>query len=104
MSGSSELPRASKGKRPHFFDDSASDHLLAMVLELAAELNVVYARIDTLERVLADATLLDRTRLQNYTPSQDAEDAREAWRDALLQRLFQTVRAEAVQGIVEEAD
>jgi len=36
-----KLPRTSKGKRPHFFEDQSFDHLLAMIVELSAELSVV---------------------------------------------------------------
>jgi hypothetical protein len=86
------LPRKSKGKRPTFFDDPAVDHLMTMVLELSTELSVVYSRLDTLERVLEDGKLVERAKLETYTPSAEAEAERAEWRTLFLDRLFRTIR------------
>jgi hypothetical protein len=87
-----DLPRRSKGKRPHFFDDPSVDHLMTMILELSTELSVVYSRLDTLERVLADARLIDRKALEAYEPDEKAEAERAEWRSLFLDRLFRTIR------------
>jgi hypothetical protein len=92
MNDKINLPRKSKGKRPTFFDDPAVDHLMTMVLELSTELSVVYSRLDTLERVLEDAKLINRAGLENYTPSPEAEAERLEWRTLFLDRLFRTIR------------
>ena len=92
MSAKVNLPRRSKGKRPTFFDDPAVDHLMTMILELSTELSVVYTRLDTLERVLEDAKLVDRTKLESYQPSDEAEAQRAEWRTLFLDRLFRTIR------------
>jgi hypothetical protein len=86
------LPRRSKGKRPTFFEDPSVDHLMTMVLELSAELSVVYTRLDTLERVLAEAKVIDRAGLEAYLPSADAEAERAEWRTLFLDRLFRTIK------------
>jgi hypothetical protein len=88
-----KLPRTSKGKRPHFFEDHSVDHLLAMIVELSAELSVVYSRLDTLERVLEEAKIVDRAKLDAYQPDQKAEAERAEWRTLFLDRLFRTMRA-----------
>ncbi len=89
-----KLPRQSKGKRPQFFNDPAVDHLMAMVLELSAELTTVYAKVDTLERLLDKAGIIDRTIALGYHPDAEEEAERTKWRDLFLERLFRTWRAE----------
>ena len=93
MSPKIELPRRSKGKRPLFFADPSVDHLMTMILELSAELSVVYSRVDTLERVLEDAKLIDRAALETFAPDARAEAERAEWRAVFLDRLFRTVKA-----------
>ncbi len=92
MSDKISLPKRSKGKRSTFFDDPAVDHLMTMVLELSTELSVVYSRLDTLERVLEDANLINRAGLETYAPSPEAEAERAEWRALFLDRLFRTIR------------
>jgi hypothetical protein len=97
MNSDINLPRRSKGKRPTFFGDQSVDHLMTMVLELSTELSVVYSRLDTLERVLEDARLIQRDALETYMPDQKAEAERAEWRTLFLDRLFRTIRDGAVK-------
>ena len=92
MTSNINLPRLSKGKRPTFFEDQSVDHLMTMILELSTELSVVYSRVDTLERVLQDAKLIDRAKLEAYQPDEKAEAERAEWRTLFLDRLFRTIR------------
>jgi hypothetical protein len=92
MASDINLPRRSKGKRPSFFEDQSIDHMMTMILELSTELSVVYSRLDTLERVLEDAKLIPRERLETYKPDQKAEGERAEWRALFLDRLFRTIR------------
>jgi hypothetical protein len=92
MNSEIHLPRRSKGKRPTFFGDQAADHLMTMVLELSTELAVVYSRLDTLERILEDAKLIQREGLETYKPDRKAEAERAEWRALFLDRLFRTIR------------
>ena len=87
-----DLPRKSKGKRPAFFSDPAIDHLLGMIMELTAEMTVLYARIDTLERMLDDARLVDRRKLADYRPDPAIEAERAEWRNLLMDRLLRTIK------------
>jgi hypothetical protein len=98
MNSDINLPRRSKGKRPTFFRDPSVDHLMTMILELSTELAVVYTRIDTLERVLEDAKLIQREGLETYKPDQKAETERAEWRALFLERLFRTVRDGEIKG------
>ena len=89
-----KLPRQSKGKRPQFFEEPGVDHLVAMVLELSAELATVYAKVDTLERMLDKAGVVDRAAALAFRPDPAGEAERAQWRELFLERLFRTWRAE----------
>lgn len=85
------LPRVPKGKRPHFFEDKSTDHLLTMVLEMSTELYAVYSRLDSLERYLAQKGSVDLEQLDGFKPDEAAQNDRLAWREQFLERLFRTV-------------
>ena len=88
------LPKVAKGKRPVVFDDPNIDHLVTMVLEMSAELYAVYQRLDTVERMLDEAKVIKRKKIDAYEPDADAEAERAEWRELFLERLFRTVRAD----------
>jgi len=96
----SRTSRTPKGRKPQYFQDPATDKLLAMVMTLASELSVTRERLDALERVLEGSELLARVQLEQFTPDSQAEDERQSERQRLVDRLLQTVVAELeeVQG------
>lgn len=96
MTDEFSLPRFSKGKRPAFFEEDGVDHLLAMVLELATELTVVYDRVDRFEHYLASTGQLDRAAFEAFEPDADAVAAQDKRRDLFLERLFSSVRQQAM--------
>jgi len=89
------LPRQSKGRRPHFFDDPAVDQLYAVVVELAAELSVAYERIDTLERLLDAENLVSRARIEGFEADEQVESERMRRREAYLERIFRVFAQDA---------
>ena len=95
MSDKIDLPRYSKGKRPHFFEDAAADHLLAMVLELSTELAVVYEKVDNLEQFLIASGQVDAEKLASFQPSDDATAKQDEWRSLFIERLYSSVRQQA---------
>jgi len=90
-----DLPRFSKGKRPNFFDSEGTEHLLAMVLELATELAVVYNRVDRLERSLIEAGGMTREALDGFEFSADALREQDGWANLLLDRLYSSVQQQS---------
>lgn len=82
-----------KGKRPHFTDNPQVDSLVAMVMALAGEVAVLHERQDTIERLLTRAGTLDQSEIEAYEPDEAAQDAREDWRAAFLDRVLWVVRA-----------
>lgn len=95
MSEKVDLPRYSKGKRPHFFEDASVDHLLAMVIELSTELSVVYEKVDVLQRFLIDAKVIDSDKLKAFEPSPTARAEQDEWRNLFIERLYSSVRQQA---------
>ena len=83
-----KLPRHSKGKRPYFFDDPAIDQMMTFIIELTAEVSVVYDRLDTVERILATKGTLTRDDIENYRAPDAVEAERMARRDGYLKRVF----------------
>jgi hypothetical protein len=61
MSGPAPLPERARGERPAFFDDPATDALVAMLLELAQEQWVTRARLAALEHWAAHEVTAART-------------------------------------------
>lgn len=83
-----KLPRVSKGKRPHFFDDPAVDQVMTFVLELMTEVAVVRERLDTVERLFDAKHLISRSDVENYKADAVVESERTAWREAFVQRVL----------------
>ena len=82
------LPRVAKGKRPQFFDDPAIDQMMTFIIELSAEVSVVYDRLDTVERLLDSKGMVSRADIEAYRAPEAVEAERMARRDAYLKRVF----------------
>ena len=64
-----------------------------MIVALAGEVSVVKERLDTHERLAALGKVATPEEIENYAPDEDAEDEREAWRAAMLERVFRIISA-----------
>jgi hypothetical protein len=82
------LPRASKGRRSQFYDHVAIDQLFAVVTALTAEISVAFDRIDTLEKVLAQAGVIAADAVESFVADETVNEARRGKREELLQRVF----------------
>ena len=85
--------RVAKGRRPFFLDSPDSDKLLAMIVALVGEVSVVKERLDTHERLAAQGKVATSEEIENYSPDEAVEDEREAWRAAMLERVFRIISA-----------
>jgi len=83
-----KLPRKAKGKRSIFFDDPALDQMMTFILELSAEVSVLYDRVDTVERLLDTKGTINRDDIESYDPGETIESERMERRDAYLKRVF----------------
>ena len=91
MSGDGKLAVHAKGQRPQFFDDPAVDKLLAIVMALVGEVAVLRDRNDTLERLVDEKGLINKEEIDSYKPSEEARDARDAWRAEYLSHILRVV-------------
>lgn len=83
---------ASRGERPHFFDNPDIDRLLAIVWAMAGELAVTRERLDTLERLLAERELVEATAMDAYRPDPAAARERGQWQVEYIARLLRVLQ------------
>ena len=84
-----------KGKRPVFYDAPGLDQAMSMILVLANEMAVLHDRLDSSERVMAANGVDLAGGIESLTLDQAALEAREAWRQDFLDRLFYLMRKDA---------
>ena len=84
-----------KGKRPQFYEVPGMDQAMSMIMVLANEIAVVHDRLDSAERVAKASGLDLAAGIETLVPDQDALEAREAWRQDFLERLFYLMRKDA---------
>lgn len=91
-----QIPLTQKGTRPSFFEGSATDQLITMMLEIMAELWVVKERVYTLEKVLGDAGIAVKEQIDacKFSPEQAAELEME--RRKLIETVLRSLEAHFV--------
>ena len=88
------LPRHTRGKRPHFFDDPAIDQLMTFLIELTTEVSVIRERLDTVEILLERDGAVTRAAIEAFIPDTDRDAERAAWRDGYVKRVVRMHAAE----------
>ncbi len=86
-----------KGKRPSFYETEGVDYLMHMVMVLSQELSVTRDRLDTLEHLVANKGVLERSEISAFEPDQACLEEREVRRRALLSGLFSVMQQEAAE-------
>jgi len=89
-----KLLRTAKGKRPQYFSDPAIDKLLAITVSLMSEVAVLRDRLDAAERLIEKHGLFAQKEINDFTPSAKEQQARDAWREQYLDRVFRVVQSE----------
>ena len=89
--------RDAKGKRPQFYEAPGLDDAMSMIMVLANELSVLRDRLDSAERVHAAKGLDLSAEIEALELDQPALEAREAWRQDFLGRLFYLARKDATE-------
>lgn len=82
---------------PAFFDNPAIDNLIAVTMELGAELWVQRERMRIIEKILAEKGVVTAELIEQYTPSAEESAAVRAERDDFVQRLFGAFARETVK-------
>lgn len=86
-----QIPMAPRSKRPGFFDESAVDQIVTMMLEMMAELWVVKERVYTLEKVLGETGVSVRDKIEGCELSEEdvaeLEGARRKFVETIMRSL-----------------
>lgn len=98
------MSRRAKGRRPYFFDNYEVDMLLSMLMAVAGELAVTRDRLDTMERLIERHGLFDRDEIEAFTPDDQVQARREAWREEYLERVMRIVRHDMESQQADESD
>ena len=83
-----------KGKRPYFFDDPATERVMAMLMAVTQELAVTRERLDTVERLLEQSGHLDRAAIETYAPEPEPATERAQATRAYIARVMRIVHQE----------
>ncbi len=94
------MARTKLPRRPNRLDPIAnlpplSEQLLAMIVGLASETAILRARLDTCERLLADAGVVAPGAIDGFEPDAAAQAEREAQRSRLLRKVFRPLQEAA---------
>jgi hypothetical protein len=90
-----KMPRYAKGKRPDFFpDEPGAQRMLSMLMALVTEVGVLRERLDTVEQLAGQKGLLTQAEIESFEPTIEQREAREAWRQAYLDRILQVLSDE----------
>ena len=80
--------RKAKGKRPWFFNNPEAEKVLGIAMAMAAELAVCRERLDTLERVLQQKSVLTQEEIEHYLPNRAEEVERNERQRAYISRIM----------------
>jgi len=92
-----------RAPNPAFFDHSVIDNLIAVTMELGAELWVQRERMRVIEQLLSENGVVTREAIERYEASPEERERLRSERDAFVQRLYglllrDTVNATPGQG------
>ncbi|MEM1020555.1 MAG: hypothetical protein ACFBZ9_11890 [Sphingomonadales bacterium] len=88
----------SRGKRPQYFEDPATERLLSMLLTTVQELAVTRERLDTIERLLENKGTLSKAEIEAFEPNRDEGYERGLAHRDLISRVTRAVQQE-VEGM-----
>lgn len=91
-----QIPMTPKSSRPSFFDESAVDQIVTMMLEMMAELWVVKERVYTLENVLAEAGIPAKDQIEACELGEDEVAELEATRRKFVETILRSLEADFV--------
>ncbi len=77
-----------RAPNPAFFDHSVIDNLIAVTMELGAELWVQRERLRVIEQLLGEHGVVTREAIEQYEASPEERERVRRERDAFVQRLY----------------
>ena len=91
-----QIPMTPKSRRPSFFNESAVDQIVTMMLEMMAELWVVKERVFTLEKILGEAGIAAKEQIETCELSEDEVAELEAARRKYVETIMRSLEADFV--------
>jgi len=88
------LPQPSP--QPAFFDNPAIDNLIAVTLELGAELWIVKERLRVIERLLAEQGVVTALAIEQHTSAPEETARVQLEREAFVNRLYAALARDSV--------
>lgn len=82
--------------QPAFFDNAAIDNLIAVTLELGAELWVQKERMRVIERLLTERGVVTAEAIEQYTGAPEELARVQSERDAFVNRLYAALSRDTV--------
>lgn len=89
------LPRTPNRLDPIPGRRTLDDQTLAMIVSLASEVTILRARLDACERLLTAANIFPPEAVDNFTPDEAAQAARERQRQHSMAKIFRPLREAA---------
>jgi hypothetical protein len=87
--------RHAKGKRPQFYETPGLDQAMSMILVLANEVSVLHDRLASVDLVMKAKGVDMAAEIEALILEQPELEAREAWRQDFLARLYYLARKDA---------
>jgi hypothetical protein len=84
--------KRAKGKRPEYFDDTATERLLSITMALVGEVSVLRQRLDTVERLLEAKGGINQSEIEAYVPNRDAAYERGVITKSYIARVMRGVQ------------
>lgn len=88
------INKQAKGKRPQFLGTKAEEHLMSMVMALMQELAVTRERLDTVERLLDQKSLVAKPEVDGFEPDAEAETERQTAQHQLIATVMRSLEQE----------
>lgn len=92
-----------QGKRPRYFTDPMAEQSHAMIMSLMAELAAARERIDTLERLLVQKSVLSADEVESYVPDEAAGEERQQAQVEYCARVLRPLQQQA-EAIERQSD
>ncbi|MGA1425021.1 MAG: hypothetical protein ACO329_11110 [Steroidobacteraceae bacterium] len=100
----SRLPRVPKGKRARFHKTDGVDELFVIIVALTAEVSTLAERLQTLEKVLETSRKISKQAVEKYRLNDQDLARRTVAREALIERVFQALEAQALEASVAQKE
>lgn len=94
-----KLPRTPKRLDPIPGHAAFDEQIMAMIVGLTSEITILRTRLDSCERLLAQAGVLPPDAVDSYNPDGAAQQAQEAQRHRIMTKIFRPLTEAAAEDL-----